>query len=126
MPVFTVLTGIAFFASLGLPVFSGFVGELFSLMGGFQSVVLPTWVSAIATFGIVLAAAYFLWTFQKMFFGPFWTRKIENEMVLTDLTFREKLMLIPLAVLSLVLGILPNLVFSLTDMSVAQMMVIFE
>jgi NADH-quinone oxidoreductase subunit M len=126
MPVFTILTGIAFFASLGLPVFSGFVGELFSLMGGFQSVVLPIWVSVVATLGIVLAAAYFLWTFQKMFFGPFWTRKIENETLLTDLTFREKLMLIPLAVMSLFLGILPNIVFNLSNISVGQIMNIFE
>jgi NADH-quinone oxidoreductase subunit M len=126
MPVFTILTGITFFASLGLPVFSGFVGELFSLMGGFQSVVLPFWVSATATLGIILAAVYFLWTFQKMFFGPFWIRKSENGILLTDLTIREKLMLIPLAALSLALGILPSLVFDLTDTSVGQIMSIFE
>ncbi len=126
MPIFTVLTGITFFASLGLPVFSGFIGELFTLMGGFQSVVLPIWVPAVATLGIVLAAAYFLWTFQKMFFGTFWTRKIQSESLLTDLTFREKLMLVPLAVLSLVFGILPSLIFDLTNTSVGQMMAIFE
>ena len=71
MPRYTTLTAIAFFASLGLPGFSGFVGELFTLMGSFQSAWLPGWLTALATTGILLAAAYFLWTLQRMFFGPY-------------------------------------------------------
>ncbi|KAA9346815.1 NADH-quinone oxidoreductase subunit M [Larkinella humicola] len=119
MPAYTALTAIAFFASLGLPGFSGFVGELFTLMGSFQSLWLPGWMTAVATLGIILAAAYFLWTLQRMFFGPLWSRT-EFTGQLTDLTARERLMLIPLAVLALLLGLFPNLLFNLSNATVAQ------
>jgi NADH-quinone oxidoreductase subunit M len=116
MPVFTTLTAIAFFASLGLPAFSGFIGEFFSLMGGFNSTYLPKWISVLAIFGLILGAGYFLWTLQKMFLGKFWTRTDEN--LLTDLTLREKLMLVPLAALALIFGILPQIIFGITHKTV--------
>lgn len=126
MPQFTVLTGIAFFASLGLPGFSGFVGELFTLMGGFKSEVLPTWLSAMGVLGIVLAAAYFLWTLQRMYFGKLWTKNQDDTTLLHDLEYREKLMLIPLALLTLLLGIFPNWVFGLTDKTIVMLLKIFQ
>ncbi|MCE7043939.1 NuoM family protein [Dyadobacter sp. CY312] len=123
MPKYTVLTGIAFFASLGLPGFSGFVGELFTLMGAFQSENMPVWIPALSTLGIVLAAAYFLWTYQRMFFGSFWYKNDNSSHstthVLTDLTTRETALLVPLALLALLLGILPGLVFDITGPTVA-------
>jgi len=121
MPRYTVLTGIAFFASLGLPGFSGFVGELFTLMGAFQADNMPVWIPALSTIGIVLAAAYLLWTYQRMFFGAFWYKNNEpheNELMLTDLTKRETGMLVPLAMLSIALGILPGIVFDITGPTV--------
>ena len=124
MPRYTTLTAIAFFASLGLPGFSGFVGELFTLMGSFQSRWLPGWLTIIASTGILLAAAYFLWTLQRMFFGSVWVRPFEARSgvtaVLTDLTPREKLLLIPLGVVALLLGLFPNLIFNLTSATVGQ------
>lgn len=130
MPQYTTLTAIAFFASLGLPGFSGFVGELFTLMGSFQSQWLPGWLTAIATMGILLAAAYFLWTLQRMFFGPTWIRPFESQTgvtsVLTDLTAREKMMLIPLGAMALGLGLFPNLIFNLTSATVAQWLAKFS
>ncbi|SFD54766.1 complex I subunit 4 family protein [Spirosoma endophyticum] len=129
MPQYTTLTAIAFFASLGLPGFSGFMGELFTLMGSFQSEWLPGWMTAIATTGILLAAAYFLWTLQRMFFGPTWVRAFDSPSgatsVLADLTAREKLLLIPLGVMALLLGLFPNLVFNLSSATVAQWLVKF-
>jgi NADH-quinone oxidoreductase subunit M len=113
MPHYTVITGIAFFASLGLPGFSGFVGELFTLMGAFQSDLLPAWIPALSTLGIVLAAAYFLWTYQRMFFGSFWYQN-GNTSVLTDLTAREKGLLLPLVLLTILIGILPGILFDMT------------
>ncbi len=124
MPRYAVLTAIAFFGSLGLPGFSGFVGELFTLMGSFQSVWLPGWITAVSVLGIGLAAAYFLWTMQRMFFGRFWSRHetttTDAHHILTDLTTREQLLLIPLALLSLVLGLYPNLIFNVTNSTVGQ------
>ncbi|QHW00780.1 complex I subunit 4 family protein [Spirosoma endbachense] len=129
MPQYTTLTAVAFFGSLGLPGFSGFVGELFTLMGSFQSEWLPGWLTAVATTGILLAAAYFLWTLQRMFFGQTWVRPFEGQQgmstVLTDLTAREKLLLIPLGLMALILGLFPNLVFNLSGATVAQWLVRF-
>jgi len=118
MPTYTVLTAIAFFASLGLPGFPGFIGELFTLMGSFESIWLPGWMTAVATLGIILAAAYFLWTLQRMFFGTLWSHPETS--LLTDLNARERLMLIPLAALALLLGLFPNLIFNLTNATVAE------
>lgn len=130
MPHYTTLTAVAFFASLGLPGFSGFVGELFTLMGSFQSQWLSGWLTVVATMGILLAAAYFLWTLQRMFFGPTWIRPFEANSgvtsALTDLTVREKIMLVPLSVITLGLGLFPNFVFNLTSASVAKWLLKFS
>jgi NADH-quinone oxidoreductase subunit M len=117
MPHYTIITGIVFFASLGLPGFSGFVGELFTLMGAFQSSGLPVWIPAVSTLGIVLAAAYFLWTYQRMFFGSFWYKN-QSSQVLSDLTLRERGMLLPLVILAVLLGILPGILFDVTGPAV--------
>jgi len=119
MPGYTALTAVAFFASLGLPGFSGFIGELFTLMGSFQSLWLPGWFTAVATLGIILAAGYFLWTLQRMFFGSLWV-KPESAGPLPDLDRRERLMLVPLAALALALGLFPHLVFDLTNATVSE------
>ncbi len=112
MPVFTGMVVIAFFASLGLPGFSGFIGEFFTIMGSFGTDAIPRWVILAAVAGLVLGAAYFLWTLQRMFFGKYWSRGGEEwSLQLTDLTIREKLMLGLLAVLALIFGILPGLLF---------------
>jgi len=117
MPRYAVMTGIAFFATLGLPGFSGFVGELFTLMGGFGAAQIPAWIPAISTLGIVLAAMYCLWTFQRMFFDKFWY--VGDEKKLTDLTPRELTLFSILAISTLVLGLFPNLIFHTTENTVA-------
>ncbi len=119
MPRYAILTGVAFFASLGLPGFSGFVGELFTLMGAFAAESIPVWIPALSTLGIVLAAAYFLWTLQRMFFGAFWYRNPARAAELSDLNTRETTLLVGLAVLTLVLGLFPNFIFSLSGPAVA-------
>jgi NADH-quinone oxidoreductase subunit M len=129
MPRYATLTALAFFASLGLPGFSGFIGELFTLLGSYQSAYVPGWFTALATLGIVLAAAYFLWTLQRMFFGPVWVRAYGTDLPtagqLPDLTTRERLMLVPLAILALLLGLAPNLIFALSQSTVAQWLLKF-
>lgn len=121
MPFFTTLTGVAFFGSLGLPGLSGFIGEFFSVMGGFNSGTIPLWLVALSTLGIILAAGYFLWTFQRMFFGKLWVRE-HDLALLTDLTLREKIMLFPLAILAIVFGIMPNLLFDVTAGTIAELL----
>jgi NADH-quinone oxidoreductase subunit M len=123
MPQFTAFVMIAFFASLGLPGFSAFMAEAFSLIGAFTSQevngFLPRWMAICGSIGILLSAAYFLWTLQRMFFGQTrlkggdaWLSK------LTDINIREKVALVPLAALAFALGIFPSIVFSKMNASV--------
>ncbi len=111
MPHYTAVTTVAFFASLGLPGFSGFIGEFFTLMGAFGAEGLPRWVPFGALLGLIAGASYFLWTLQKMFFGPLWTRNADWQQYLVDLRVGEKALLYGLAVLSLVFGLFPHLLF---------------
>ncbi len=131
MPVFTVFIMIAFFASLGLPGFSAFIAEAFSLIGAFTSAsvngLLPSWMAVCGSVGILLSAAYFLWTLQRMFFGE--TRLSGGESwktALTDVNFREKTALIPLALFALVLGLLPSLVFDKINDAVLALVHLFR
>ncbi len=107
MPVYTAFILVAFFASLGLPGFSGFIAEIMVLFGAFGTTLIPNWMAVAALSGLVLGAAYYLWTIQRMFYGPFST-KISNA-DLSDLTSREVAMLLPLALLALIFGIFPQL-----------------
>jgi len=99
---------------------------LFTLMVGFKSAVVPTWVAALGTIGIILAAAYFLWTLQRMFLGKLWAKNQDDLAVLYDLDAREKWMLVPLGLLAFLIGILPNSLFQLSDKTVSQLLKVFE
>lgn len=123
MPRYTTFIMIAFFASLGLPGFSAFIGEAFSLVGAFKSPsvngALPYWMAGCGSVGILLSAAYFLWTLQRMFFGSLSLKGGEVwKTALSDLNFREIASLLPLALLALILGVMPSLVFDLINDSV--------
>lgn len=109
MKAYTFFIMIAFFASLGLPGFSGFIAEVMILFGAFKSNslngLLPEWMAVTATLGLILGAAYYLWTIQRMFFGPL-SVKVPGE--LHDVDFREYSMLLPLTFLALLFGIFPQ------------------
>ena len=120
MPLFTVMVVVGFFASFGLPAFSGFIAEILVLLGAFSSSsvngLLPKYFAVLATIGIIVGAAYYLWTLQKMFFGKLWTKGGESRLQqLTDLDFREKLMLVPMAVCIFVFGVFPGLLLDLIN-----------
>ena len=123
MPQFTFFVMIAFFASLGLPGFSAFMAEAFALIGAFTSEdvngLLPRWMAIGASVGILLSAAYFLWTLQRMFFGQLYLNGGESwKARLVDITIREKFALVPLAILTFLLGIFPSLLFNKMNASV--------
>ena len=123
MPKYTTFVMIAFFASLGIPGLSAFIGEAFSLLGAFESSTvngyLPYWMSICGSVGILLSAAYFLWTLQRMFFGSLSLKGGDVwKTALVDLEPREILALVPLAMLTLALGIMPSLVFDKINDSV--------
>ncbi len=124
MPIYTTVVTVAFFASLGLPGFSGFIGEMFILLGSFSSEsvngLLPTWMAVVSTLGILIGAAYYLWTLQKMFFGKFsLSAHLKINTLFSDLTILEKSMLFPLVALAIVFGIFPHLFFDYTSQDLA-------
>lgn len=106
MPVFTVMFMIATLASIGLPGLNGFVGEFLILVGTFNSELLGSyWYAVIGALGVILAAAYMLWMFQRVMFGPI-TNEENNK--LTDINAREIIVLLPLMVFIVWIGIRPT------------------
>jgi NADH-quinone oxidoreductase subunit M len=101
MPKYAVWVAFAFFAALGLPGLSGFIGEALVFLGGYEK--FPGWTIA-ALSGVVLGAAYLLWTIQRAFLGPV----NEKYVGLPDINRREVISLLPLGVLVLILGIYPK------------------
>jgi NADH-quinone oxidoreductase subunit M len=101
MPRFSALFLIVTFSSVGLPGTNGFVGEWLALLGTFRANMLA---GALAAFGVVLGAAYMLWLFQRVFFGP--TSALSEKM--QDLDGMEMLMLAPLILLIFWIGIYPE------------------
>lgn len=75
MPIFAAIFLIVMLSSVGLPGTNGFIGEFMAMMGGFEASYnnmfgLNVWYAVIAGLGVVLAAVYLLWMFQKVFYGP--------------------------------------------------------
>jgi NADH-quinone oxidoreductase subunit M len=103
MPAYAGILTFFALASLGLPALSGFVSEFLALLGSYQY---SRPVTAIATIGIILAAAYLLYMIQRVLLGklnPKWAQ-------LPDIHLREVLTLVPLMVLILGIGIYPRLI----------------
>ena len=126
MPAYTGFVAVAFFASLGLPGFSAFIGEAFVIIGTFNAesvgTGIPRWMAIAGSLGILLSAVYFLWTLQRMFFGQ--TRVKGGEEWLTalkDVTIRERIVLFPTLALALLLGVMPSLVFDNLNSSVLNL-----
>ncbi|HLA45536.1 MAG TPA: hypothetical protein VJZ27_18960, partial [Aggregatilineales bacterium] len=88
-----------------MPGLNGFVGEFVILLGSAGSDYLSIWFTALATLGIIMAAVYILFMFNKVFMGPL--DKKENE-ELEDLTWsrnwNELAALIPLTIVIFVIG----------------------
>jgi len=114
MPIYTAITGFAFFAGMGLPGMSAFISEVLVLLGAWQTHPLMT-VFASAT--AVLTAGYLLWTFQRIYLGPL-NEKYNN---LPDLNFREAFTLVPLGVIVLILGVYPHAILSLLNTSLVHL-----
>jgi NADH-quinone oxidoreductase subunit M len=110
MPRYAGAMTVAFFAALGLPGLSGFISEMFSLLGAFQTFRTLTIIGA-AT--IVLTAAYMLWVLQRVFLGPL----PEKWKDLTDMNGRETFMLATLGVIVVFFGIYPAPILNLMNSS---------
>jgi NADH-quinone oxidoreductase subunit M len=119
MPRYAVWTALAFFAALGLPGLSGFISEILVFLGAFSTWPVYTVISAS---GVVLTAAYMLWTYQRVFLG----KPIEKYAAFPDITARETLTMAPLALIVVILGVYPKAMLSImnaTLMSINAMVV---
>ncbi|MCX8155258.1 MAG: NADH-quinone oxidoreductase subunit M [Verrucomicrobiae bacterium] len=114
VPVYTGLTGVAWFASLGLPGLNGFVGEFLVFKGVFG---LAPWAAAISTFGLLATAVVILTVIQRIFHGPL-NPAWEN---LAELTPAERLRFVPAAALMLLLGVWPAPVINLINETVLRL-----
>jgi NADH-quinone oxidoreductase subunit M len=103
MPWFAVLLIVATLSSVGLPGTGGFTGEFLILLGTFRS---SPFTATCAVLGVLLGAIYMLTLCRGILFGPL--DKPENQ-ELEDLSAREVVYLLPLAVLAIVMGVFPNL-----------------
>ncbi len=114
LPVYTGITMIAMLASLGLPALMGFVAEFLIFLGSFG--VFPA-LAATGLLGIVITAAMFLWTIQRIFLGPTnprWT-------ALPDMDARELVSLVPLAVAMVLFGIYPRPLLDIINAAMAAL-----
>lgn len=120
VPVFAVIFMISTLASIGLPGLNGFVGEFLILNGAFHSEVLPqnAW-TIIATSGVILAAVYMLWMYQRVMFGPL---KHEENEKLIDLNAREIGLMVPLILFMVWIGIRPVDFTQYSEAQVSQLL----
>jgi NADH-quinone oxidoreductase subunit M len=98
--------------NVGLPGTSGFVGEILTMTGVYQA---STWTAIVSATGVILSAMYALTLYRRVMYGEITNPELKT---ITDLDAREIALFVPLIIMTLVLGIYPNLVFNLTATSV--------
>ncbi len=120
VPVFSAILMVVTFSSVGLPGLNGFVGEFLILVGAFQ------WsrpVAVLGTAGIVFAAVYLLWMYQRVIFGE--VRHEENRR-LVDLNAREIWTLVPILLLIVWIGVYPKPFTAVTETAVAELLQVIK
>jgi len=120
LPKYSFLFVVFALAGLGLPGTSGFLGEFLVLAGTFQKNYL---VSMLATFGVVLGAAYMLWLIKRVIFGSINNNEIKN---LKDINNLETLMLVALGLLVILLGFYPAPLLDTINISVNNLISNYE
>jgi NADH-quinone oxidoreductase subunit M len=114
VPVYTFFVTVAFFASLGLPGLSGFLGETMVFVGAFPVFRTIVIVSAL---GIVIGAGYHLWALQRVFLGPLNPKYADLE----EINGRELFCLVPLALIVVAVGVYPMPVLNLMNASLVKL-----
>jgi NADH-quinone oxidoreductase subunit M len=114
MPAFAAVLTLVSLSSIGLPGTNGFVGEFLVLLGAFRT---QPWAAAIATTGVIFAAAYLLWALQRIIYQRL--DKPENE-GLPDLSRRELAILVPIIAAILWIGVYPKPILDRIEPSVEQ------
>jgi NADH-quinone oxidoreductase subunit M len=114
-PVFAGIFTIVMLSSIGLPGLNGFVGEFLTLLGTF---IAHRWWAVVAATGVIIAALYLLWAYQRVFQGE----PDEENAKFLDLNLTERLVMVPLLVLIVFLGIYPKPVLDRIEPSVNRIL----
>jgi NADH-quinone oxidoreductase subunit M len=117
MPMYATVALIMFMSSMGLPLLNGFVGEFTILQGTFME---NKWWAAWAVPGVILAAAYLLWLYQRVFFGH---NNNPKNATLKDLSARELATFVPLIILAFAIGLYPKPLFQILATPVNNLVV---
>ncbi|MBE0699375.1 MAG: NADH-quinone oxidoreductase subunit M, partial [Anaerolineaceae bacterium] len=129
MPVMGALALIVTLSSAGLPGLNGFVGEFSILLGAFGSQAIggagisSAWFAGAATLGVILAAVYLFFMFEKVFLGAV---THEENTHLKDISRREILVLLPLLILIFWIGLYPKPFLTLIDPTVQQLVALVQ
>ncbi len=113
-PILAGVFTLVMLSSIGLPGLNGFVGEYLTLLGAFMA---HRWWAVVATAGVILAALYLLWAYQRVFHGPAEGHNAE----MPDLRFSEGLVMLPLIALIVFMGIYPKPVLERMEPSVEEL-----
>lgn len=113
VPVFSFALMFASLSSIGLPGLNGFIGEFLILLGSFKSPVLNSWwYTVFAASGVIFAAVYLLWMYQRVVFGEIKNPHMKN---LSDMNKRELLVLVPIFLFIVWIGIYPNTFLKISE-----------
>jgi NADH-quinone oxidoreductase subunit M len=123
MIIYAAMALVVALSSMGLPGLNGFVGEFTILLGAFSSEHISPWFAGVAVAGIILAAIYMLFLFQKIFLGPL--DKKEN-FDLKDIDWREILTLVPLVIFIFWIGLYPRPFFNIIAPSADKLVAIIQ
>jgi NADH-quinone oxidoreductase subunit M len=115
IPKYSILFMLFTLAALGLPGTSGFIGEFLILMGVFKDNFL---VAVIASFGVILGAAYMLWLYKRVVFGKLINTDLKK---MVDLNSSEYFILCCLGVPTLFFGFYPDPLINTIEVSVKDL-----
>jgi len=118
-PVFAGIFTVVMMSSIGVPGLNGFVGEYLILLGTFIS---HRWWAVVAAAGVIVAALYLLWAYQRVFHGE----PDEDNKLFPDLNLSERLVMVPLLFLIVFLGVYPKPVLERIEPSVQRVVARME
>ena len=113
-PVLAAVFTVVMLSSIGLPGLNGFVGEFLILVGSFLT---RRWWTVVAAAGVILAALYLLWAYQRVFHGE----PDDDNAAVPDLSWREGMVMAPLLALIVFLGVYPKPVLERMEPAVERL-----
>jgi len=116
IPAFSALFLVVTLSSVGLPGLNGFVGEFLVLLGAFQ---VSFWLAALAASGVIFAAVYLLWMYQRVIFGEV---THEENLQLSDLSPREWALLVPVLIFIVWIGVAPTTFTGKTEATISALL----